>query len=107
MEPLALPFATPEPKTNHIAPPPQPKPGGYAQTVGSAGVSLVVHAVMVLLLGLATWAIGGSADSSNREFQVHVVSATESPVQGGGFQFPGYAYIDRPDSAKAAEFKDS
>lgn len=105
MEPRPLPPATFEPQANADALSPQPKAGGYVQTVGSAGISLLFHAFMVLLLGLATWAIGGTIETSDRDFKVHVVSAVESP--GGGFQFPGYAYIDRPDSAKAAEFKDA
>jgi hypothetical protein len=107
MEPLPLPPATLNPKTLSDAPPPQPKSGGVAQTIGSAGVSLLFHAFMILLLGLATWAIGGTIEPSDSEFKVHVVSATESTAPGGGFQFPGNAFIDRPDSAKAAEFKDA
>lgn len=105
MEPLPLPPATFEPPANADALSPQPKAGGYVQTVGSAGISLLVHAFMVLLLGLATWAIGGTIEPSDRDFKVHVVSAVESTAPGGGFQFPGYAYIERPDSSKAAEFK--
>lgn len=73
---------------------------GVFRTIGSAGVSLLFHGLMVLLLGLATWAIGGSVESAADEFKVHVVASVESTAAGGGFRFPGNAYIDRPDSAK-------
>lgn len=82
-----------------------PPAKSYARTVGSAGISLLFHGLMVMLLGLATWAISSTKPAVG-EFKAHVVATVESTALGGGFRFPGQAYIDRPDSAKRGGKKD-
>ncbi len=100
-----MPSAVNESQENRPAALLPPPAGSYARTVGSAGISLLFHGLMVMLLGLATWAIG-SAEPAAGEFKAHVVATVESNALGGGFKFPGQAYIDRPDSAKRGGQKD-
>lgn len=92
---------------NPSTPAPLLRTGGLAPTVGSAGISLLFHGLMVFLFSLATWAIGGSIESVADDFKVHVVAVAEPTAPGGGFKFPGHAYIDRADSAQPAKGQDA
>lgn len=68
---------------------------------GSLGLSLVSHAIIAILFGLVTWAVGTAVRADPPEIHAQIV-ASETPAGSGGFRFPGNALIDRPDSAKAA-----
>ncbi len=70
--------------------------------VGSAGISLGLHLLLILFFSVATWAIKSAADAASREYQAQIV-ADASPVDlTGRFKFPGKAGLDAPDSSKAA-----
>jgi len=69
--------------------------------LGSASASIVIHAVLILMAAMVTWAATVVNDDLLPEFKATVVSDT--PVGGGGgFRFPGRARLDRPDAANAA-----
>lgn len=73
-----------------------------APLLGSAGISVLIHAGLVLLFSLATWAISTATESSNAEFGAQLVSEEATPVGfAGTFRFPGTAGVDVPDSARA------
>jgi hypothetical protein len=70
--------------------------------LGSAGASCVVHALLLVLLAFATWAVGVGADRVDTEYRASVVAESKGTGPVGGFRFPGRANLDRPDS-KAAD----
>ena len=66
------------------------------------GISLLLHAALLGIFATITWVVvqrGGGADDA--EFEASIIA--EGPVdnQPGGFQFPGQAMLDRPDSARS------
>ncbi len=60
--------------------------------------------MLVLAMALATWAVGSTPDEPIwTEYHAKVVAeGPEADGRAGAFRFPGRAYIDRPDSARAA-----
>jgi len=71
-------------------------------TIGSAGLSIAVHGLILLLLSLATWAITFTVDSDSQEYRAELVPAPRQIGLGEGFRFPGRARLDRPDSSRAS-----
>jgi hypothetical protein len=72
--------------------------GGPLRVLGPASLSLACHAVFVFLLTLTGWAVGGVGQDAPTEFTASVVANIEGIESSSGFQFPGSANIDRPDS---------
>ena len=85
---------------------PLPTERRYAPMVGSAGLSLLVHGVILALFSVATWAIHASREEPPQDYSVHTV--TDEPPVGfvGGFRFPGAAMIDQPDRKVSGLNKD-
>lgn len=75
--------------------------GGVFHYLGPAGASFAFHALLVLLLALATWAAGVAAERINTEYRASIVAESKEAGPPGGFRFPGRASLDRPDSARA------
>ncbi len=69
--------------------------------LGSAGLSLFGHVVLVFLLSFVTWAAGSTGDGSAHEFTARLVAEADRDAPAGGFRFPGRAYIDRPDGRES------
>jgi hypothetical protein len=93
--------ATALPETPAVSAVP-PSTDGLAPIVGSAGISVGLHLLLILLFGAATWAVKAASDSASEEYHAQIVADTSSDQQIGGFQFPGKAGLDVPDSARAA-----
>ncbi|HUN81460.1 MAG TPA: hypothetical protein VMV81_08125, partial [Phycisphaerae bacterium] len=86
---------------------PLPTEHRYGRMAGSAGLSVAVHVVILLLFSVATWAIHTSSDEPEQDYSVHAV-AVDPPVGfTGGFRFPGEAMIDRPDRKLAGFSKET
>ncbi|MEK6644878.1 MAG: hypothetical protein AABZ08_13320 [Planctomycetota bacterium] len=81
---------------------PLPTRARVAPLVGSAGISVLLHAGLLLLFSVATWAITTATENANPEYGAQLV-AEETPPIGltGSFRFPGNAGVDVPDSARA------
>lgn len=84
-----------------------PSTDRLAPIVGSAGISVCLHLVLILLFGAATWAVKAAADSAADEYHAQIVTEAVPDELVGGFQFPGKAGIDLPDSAKSAGTPDA
>lgn len=74
---------------------------GLLRYLGSAGVSCIFHAVLLVLLAFATWAVGVGEDRIDTEYRASVVAESKGTGPVGGFRFPGRANLDRPDSVQA------
>jgi len=86
---------------------PLPTEHRYGRMAGSAGLSVAVHVVILLLFSVATWAIHTSSDEPEQDYSVHAV-AVDPPVGfTGGFRFPGEEMIDRPDRKLAGFSKET
>ncbi len=72
--------------------------GSFGQTLGSAAVSVACHLCVLCLFGLVTWAVGAASESPSGEFHAALIAESADESKGGGFQFPGDAFIDRPDA---------
>lgn len=77
-------------------------PAGLRHYVGPAGVSIACHAVAILLLALATWAVGSAGAPVTTEYHARIVTEPKTVGPAGGYRFPGRAHVDRPDSAQAS-----
>jgi hypothetical protein len=76
--------------------------GRAGRFAGSIGLSVAVHLAVLAVLGILTWAVQSSPAVAEREFTAELITdAPPSRTAGGGFQFPGQAMIDRPDSSVA------
>lgn len=72
-------------------------------SLGPLGFSLLVHAMILVLLSLITWAHGvGTNSFLPGEFTAQLVEQDRAGPQGG-FQFEGDADADRPDSTDASD----
>jgi hypothetical protein len=69
--------------------------------LGPAGVSIVCHGLLVLVLALAAWAVGSPGEPVIMEYHAKVVAGPDPVSSEGGYRFPGRASVDRPDSARA------
>lgn len=74
--------------------------------MGSAGLSIGVHAALLALFSVATW-IHVSRDDPLQDYSVHAV--VDDPPVGftGGYRFPGEAMIDQPDHKLSGFSKDA
>lgn len=72
--------------------------GGSLRVLGPASLSLGCHAVLIFLLTLVSWAVGGVGGDAPAEYTASVVAKYEDAESLSGFHFPGSAKIDRPDS---------
>ena len=70
--------------------------------LGPAGLSLVLHSLMIMLLTLVTWAVGGEGDGLLGEFEAKVVASSDPPDSLGGFQFHGATRSDQPESMEVS-----
>jgi len=70
---------------------------GVGSILGSAGISLFFHLMILLMLTMVTWAVGGGAEKVISAFTATVAEAPKGMGPKGGFRFPGKANIDRPD----------
>lgn len=70
---------------------------GLGSILGSAGISLVFHLVVLILLTMVTWAVGGGAEKVISAFTATVAETPKGMGPRGGYRFPGKANIDRPD----------
>jgi len=68
--------------------------------MGALSLSLACHALILIVLMLFTWAVGGSGDSLRGEFTATLVAEAKGASPDGGFRFPGRAHSDEPDSAE-------
>ncbi len=71
-------------------------------SLGPLSLSLLVHALLLILLSLITWAVGTGTYGIPGDFTAQLVHADRSGPQGG-FNFAGDADVDRPDSSDASE----
>lgn len=78
------------------------KRGGALRYFGSAGISVVVHIVIVSLLALTTWAIGSNREPVTTEYRAKIVGEPMTLGDVGGFRFSGDARLDIPSSADPA-----
>lgn len=83
-----------------------PERGRGARMIGSAGASLLVHALMILLMGAVSWGVGREAEPIPTEFKAEIAPEPKKDI-GGGFRFPGKAMIDRPNEADGSKELDS
>lgn len=75
--------------------------------VGSPlGASLLLHALLLMLFAGVTWVAVRTATSEDDddaiEFQASIIAEGPSEGPAGGFQFPGHAFLNRPDAAEAS-----
>jgi len=73
-------------------------PGGPLRVLGPASLSLVCHAVLISLLTMVSWAVGGVGGDAPAEYTASVVANVEDAESTSGFHFPGGQKVDRPDS---------
>ncbi len=83
------------------------RPRRVSRVFGSAGISVTLHAVLLLLLTVTTWAVGTRQPSLQTAFRARIVSAPVRDGPIGGFHFSGTARVDRTGSAGPAEQLDS
>lgn len=83
--------------------------GGLRHYLGPAGVSIGCHLLILAVLAVATWAVvrPDADEPFNTEFKAKIVAESMAATKGGGFRFPGRAYQDRPDSARAVQQADA
>ncbi len=75
--------------------------------LGSLGGSLFIHLILLAVMGAMTWAVTTAGQAVRSEYRVKVVREDEERSgPPGGYRFPGRAYTDRPDSARAAHESD-
>jgi len=70
---------------------------GMSSIFGSAGISLVFHLLLLGLLTMVTWAVGGGAERVISAFNATIAEEPKFLGPRGGFRFPGTANIDRPN----------
>ncbi len=73
--------------------------GEIVHFLGPAGLSVVVHLLLLFLLGLSGFAVGVAGSAFGTEFTARIVTQPISPSAAGSFHFPGRANIDRADSS--------
>jgi hypothetical protein len=73
---------------------------GWWRFAESAGISLVVHGGLLVLLTFVTWAVG-IAGEFVPEFRAQIAEAPKRVGPAGGFRFHGRANVDRPDDPRA------
>lgn len=83
------------------------RPRRVSRVFGSAGISIALHAVVLLLLMVTTWAVGTHQAPIQTAFRAQIVRTPVRDGPIGGFHFSGTAHVDRPDSAGPAEQLDS
>ncbi|MCZ6698534.1 MAG: hypothetical protein O7D94_06360, partial [Planctomycetota bacterium] len=75
------------------------KRGGVARIFGSAGISVAIHVLIVVLLAFTTWAVGANREPVTTEYRAKIVGEPKTLGDAGGFRFSGDARLDIPHSA--------
>ncbi|HVP10494.1 MAG TPA: hypothetical protein VMV94_04810 [Phycisphaerae bacterium] len=82
---------------------------GVSHFLGPAGMSVACHLFLVGIMAVATWAVvrPEAAEPFLTEYKAKVVTDAKKAGPRGGFRFPGRAFKDRPDSARASHESDT
>jgi hypothetical protein len=82
---------------------------GVSHFLGPMGISLACHLVLLVILTFATWAVvrPDASEPFLTEFKARIVTDPRKAGPSGGFRFPGRAFKDRPDSARASHESDT
>ena len=82
---------------------------GLSHFLGPAGISLACHLFLVVIMTFATWAVvrPDASEPFLAEYKAKIVTDSKKAGPSGGFHFPGRAYKDRPDSARASRESDT
>ncbi len=67
----------------------QPGAGGVLHFIGPILLSLIGHAVVIMLFAGVTWAVGAAGHNSEVDYDAKIVTSDEGRGSQTGFQFAG------------------